>query len=115
MQKGRIQVSQSTADLLKAAGKQQWLTAREDLVEAKGKGKMQTYWVDIISTSDRGSAMTGSAAESRSTTSDRGRAITGSAVELRSTNGRDIVTNQHQDIVRDIGFRSEVYDFELDV
>jgi len=44
--RNRIQVSQSTADLLIAAGKQHWVTAREDLVEAKGKGKMQTYWVE---------------------------------------------------------------------
>mgnify|MGYP000110481782 CR=1 FL=1 len=48
-QKGRIQVSQATADLLTDAGKQHWLSAREDLVEAKGKGKMQTYWVEIDS------------------------------------------------------------------
>lgn len=46
-QKGRIQVSQSTADCLVAAGKNKWLTSREDLVEAKGKGKMQTYWVTV--------------------------------------------------------------------
>jgi hypothetical protein len=61
-QKGRIQVSQTTADLLIAAGKERWLTAREDLVDAKGKGKMQTFWVDAMS--DRGSAFTGSVAES---------------------------------------------------
>ena len=48
-QKGRIQVSQATADLLVAAGKQRWLTPREDLVEAKGKGKMQTHWVTVTS------------------------------------------------------------------
>jgi Adenylate and Guanylate cyclase catalytic domain len=43
--KNRIQVSQKTADLLMAAGKGHWLTARDTLVEAKGKGKMQTYWL----------------------------------------------------------------------
>jgi hypothetical protein len=36
---GRIHVSQATADLLTAAGKKHWLTAREDMIEAKGKGK----------------------------------------------------------------------------
>lgn len=40
-----IQVSSSTADLLKGAGKAYWVKAREDLVHAKGKGKIQTYWV----------------------------------------------------------------------
>ena len=33
----KIQVSQKTADLLKAAGKQSWLTPREEFVSAKGK------------------------------------------------------------------------------
>jgi hypothetical protein len=42
----RIQVSQSTADLLKADGKGHWLTLRQDLVNAKGKGLMQTYWCE---------------------------------------------------------------------
>lgn len=44
-QKGRIQVSQATADILTAAGKGHWLTKREELVEAKGKGSLQTYFV----------------------------------------------------------------------
>jgi hypothetical protein len=42
----RIQVSQSTADLLRADGKAHWLTPRLDLVHAKGKGDMQTYWCE---------------------------------------------------------------------
>ncbi|KAL7569518.1 hypothetical protein ACA910_013893 [Epithemia clementina (nom. ined.)] len=42
----RIQVSQKTADLLRDAGKGEWLTARSDIVEAKGKGRLQTYWVE---------------------------------------------------------------------
>ena len=48
-QKGRIQVSEATADLLIKAGKQHWVTPRGDKVEAKGKGLMQTYWVDVAS------------------------------------------------------------------
>lgn len=40
-----IQVSQSTADLLLEAGKENWISAREELVSAKGKGEIQTYWV----------------------------------------------------------------------
>jgi Adenylate and Guanylate cyclase catalytic domain len=43
----RIQVSQQTADLLIAAGKEHWLTKRDDLVEAKGKGDLQTYFVSV--------------------------------------------------------------------
>ena len=42
----RIQMSQSTADLLREAGKGHWLKARESLVHAKGKGELQTYWFE---------------------------------------------------------------------
>jgi hypothetical protein len=45
-QPNKIQVSQKTADLLVAAGKESWLTAREELVSAKGKGRLQTYWLN---------------------------------------------------------------------
>jgi class 3 adenylate cyclase len=44
--RNRIQVSQSTADLLITARKGSWVKPRKELVEAKGKGKMQTYWVE---------------------------------------------------------------------
>ena len=49
-EKSRIQLSSTTATLLRDSGKGHWLKARDDLVEAKGKGKMQTYWL----LSDRG-------------------------------------------------------------
>jgi hypothetical protein len=42
----RIHISQETADLLIAAGKEHWVTAREDAVQVKGKGEMWTFWVD---------------------------------------------------------------------
>ena len=45
--RGRIQVSQDTADLLVAAGKSHWISRRDELVFAKGKGEMQTYWLNI--------------------------------------------------------------------
>jgi Adenylate and Guanylate cyclase catalytic domain len=48
----RIQVSQTTADLLVKADKGHWLQAREELVEAKGKGQMQTWWVEPRNKSD---------------------------------------------------------------
>jgi hypothetical protein len=51
--KGRIQVSEETADLLVAAGKQHWLLRRAEPVHAKGKGSLQTYWlVDDKASSD---------------------------------------------------------------
>jgi class 3 adenylate cyclase len=42
---GRIQISQSTADLLAESGKSSWFIARQDKVDAKGKGLLQTYWL----------------------------------------------------------------------
>jgi class 3 adenylate cyclase len=44
--KGRIQVSQSTADEIVQAGKQAWIVPRQDKINAKGKGELQTYFVD---------------------------------------------------------------------
>lgn len=46
-QKGRIQMSQETADLLVMAGKQHLIRQREDTVTAKGKGEMTTYWLAL--------------------------------------------------------------------
>ena len=39
----RIQISQETADLLVAAGKEDWFAPREDKVMAKGKGKFLSH------------------------------------------------------------------------
>lgn len=44
---GKIQVSEQTADLLIAAGKESWLEPRRAMVVAKGKGEVQTYWLRI--------------------------------------------------------------------
>jgi len=44
--RGKIQISQETADLLMAAGKSHWLRARDEAVVAKGKGELKTYWLD---------------------------------------------------------------------
>jgi class 3 adenylate cyclase len=44
--KGRIQVSQSTADEIVQAGKQAWIVPRQDKIKAKGKGELQTYFMD---------------------------------------------------------------------
>jgi class 3 adenylate cyclase len=48
-ERGRIHVSQATADALIAKGKSHWLVAREDMIIAKGKGEMQTYFVSVKS------------------------------------------------------------------
>ena len=42
-----IQLSEDTANLLIAAGKQDWITPRDSLVAAKGKGLIQTYWLTM--------------------------------------------------------------------
>ena len=44
---GRIQVSESTANLIHLAGKSIWLTKREDVVKAKGKGVLSTFWLSL--------------------------------------------------------------------
>lgn len=46
-QKGRVQVSEETAKLLRDFGKQRWLLPREDKIETKGKGDLQTYWLAL--------------------------------------------------------------------
>eukprot|EP00980_Cylindrotheca_fusiformis_P016352 scaffold4870_cov135-Cylindrotheca_fusiformis.AAC.2 len=43
--RGRIQVSQVTADLLAEAGLSGWIIPRSTKMFVKGKGEMQTYWV----------------------------------------------------------------------
>lgn len=45
-QPNRIHISSDTADLLRKAGKEYWIKAREKTVEAKGKGIMSTYWLE---------------------------------------------------------------------
>ena len=42
---GKIQCSQSTAEILMRSGKEHWLEARTDLVSAKGKGMLRTYFI----------------------------------------------------------------------
>ena len=44
---GCIQVSPTTANLLRKARKGHWLQKRADRVQAKGKGVIQTYWVTL--------------------------------------------------------------------
>mmetsp|Transcript_12061 Transcript_12061/g.27486 ORF Transcript_12061/g.27486 Transcript_12061/m.27486 type:complete len:1731 (+) Transcript_12061:313-5505(+) len=44
-EKNLIQVSQATAEQLRAFGKGHWLTPRDTPVSAKGKGSIQTFWL----------------------------------------------------------------------
>jgi hypothetical protein len=56
-QPNKIQVSRETADLVVAAGKGHWLSARKDMVNAKGKGLLQTYWVNPKKSKTSGSVV----------------------------------------------------------
>lgn len=67
-QRARVHVSESTANLLEAAGKGEWVTKREDQIEAKGKGLMTTYGVNA--TVSPGSATTLSMLSSESRDDD---------------------------------------------
>lgn len=71
--KGRIQISEQTADLIFAAKLEHWLMKREDKIEAKGKGVLQTYWL-VIKESNKVTPvpLPSSEDESNSTISDVG-------------------------------------------
>lgn len=43
--RNKIQISESTAQLLEEAGKEHWIVPREETVNAKGKGTMATFWL----------------------------------------------------------------------
>lgn len=45
-QRGRIHLSDRTANILKESGYAEWVTLRKDIVAAKGKGRMTTYWLN---------------------------------------------------------------------
>jgi hypothetical protein len=44
--RGRIQVSQTTADLIRSAGQGSWVQPRKDTVVAKGLGALKTFWIE---------------------------------------------------------------------
>ena len=46
-QTNRIQLSNTTTDLLKQAGRGSWIAARQDVVIARGLGALSTYWLTI--------------------------------------------------------------------
>lgn len=49
--RNRIHVSADTANLLKSAGKSNWIEKRRESIDVKGKGRQETYWVKISSKS----------------------------------------------------------------
>ena len=59
-----MQVSQSTADLLVAAGKGHWLKPRPGGVTAKGKGKLNSFWLNPNAKPRRASGTSSSEASS---------------------------------------------------
>lgn len=61
--RGKIQISQTTATLIREAGREHWLTPRKDKIVAKGKGMLQTYFVDP--TRKRGSSLDSVETESK--------------------------------------------------
>jgi len=60
--RGRIHISQETADLLVAAGKSKWVTPREGTIQAKGKGELKTFWLQVIGDDAYSSEMNSSSA-----------------------------------------------------
>ena len=44
-QRNRVQISSTTAELIKAAGKANWIERRGEKIEVKGKGYQDTYWL----------------------------------------------------------------------
>jgi hypothetical protein len=49
---GKIHLSLETAQLLRKAGKKDWVTERQEKIVAKGKGQIQTHWLTINDPSD---------------------------------------------------------------
>ena len=93
--KGRIQISEQTADLILAAKLEHWLLKREDKIEAKGKGMLQTYWLMIKTTTGSKhvpSSLSSSEDESNSTVS-----AVGSLDMVRNSSGS--LSTQHSKLV----------------
>jgi class 3 adenylate cyclase len=80
--KGRIHVSQSTADEIVTAGKLAWIVPREAKISAKGKGELQTYFMD-----ER--FMRGNAGTTKSITTSMHSFEIGGSSDGEMTEGRD--------------------------
>jgi hypothetical protein len=91
--RNKVQLSQETADLLIAAGKTQWLTARLERVNAKGKGELQTYWLELH---DDGTKSTTSAATSISEDTDEAHVL---SPRVRSQAAPTTVADKHMRLI----------------
>jgi Adenylate and Guanylate cyclase catalytic domain/3'5'-cyclic nucleotide phosphodiesterase len=110
---GQIQVSEATAQLLRQAGKDRWLTARKELVNAKGKGKMQTYWVSP----SRKARRTGQAASSSDGNSDAGESMYCQDIHLDTSSldpNHDSIDFQIQEASR-AGKRMRLVDWNVEI
>lgn len=67
--RGKIHLSQDTAEYLVSHGKSDWLSKRADVVVAKGKGEMQTYWL-VVNTGSRSRTSEGTEETSETSFSD---------------------------------------------
>jgi len=94
--RNRIQMSKETRDLLVAAGKEEWVKARETKIVAKGKGELQTYWLILGSQSGSTSSST-SKAEAGENIPQKGRMLLKHATEsaLSSTTSKSSSLNNH--------------------
>ena len=85
-ERGRIQISQSTAELLIAAGKKHWLRPRNEAVTAKGKGVMHTYWLEMDGprAEFNGSEQDGQESENKSSRTGNGSEIMNTTTSMES-------------------------------
>lgn len=95
--RGKIQLSQSTAELLSSAGKSDWVYPREEAVTAKGKGTMNTYWLHTQKSK--------SAYDNAKGVSVAGTAVV-NIIDRLAFSGKSI--QQPDKVVRLIGWMSEV-------
>ena len=61
---GRIQLSEQTAELICAHGKDTWLEERSESVEAKGKGHLKTFF--LVFKNDKGTVATNNSSSKES-------------------------------------------------
>jgi class 3 adenylate cyclase len=88
--RGKIQISEDTAELLRQGGKDRWIKIRDETIVAKGKGEMQTYWL-AVTKAEEGSEFDSSAHSSGRDVSDNG--SVGGRQRNRNTEG-DAKTNR---------------------
>jgi hypothetical protein len=95
--RGKIQLSQSTADLIVSAGKGNWIRPREEIVSAKGKGSLQTYWLEINrSAGNNAISRSTSVKESLTSGGDISDSSSGDNKEVVMSSMTQVTTKQHR-------------------